>query len=147
MYRGKAGGLAIYSRTLEVIYMLYQKLKEDNFETDILEVIRDTVFGAKDKLEGIFRQDVDEIYLFFDFDIHQDNFHSNEDVISILLDTFNNETENGKLYISYHMVEVLYDYIDGQCETYSGCFINSDEAKNYKKLVGNNNPKAGLHFS
>ena len=128
------------------LYMLYQILKEDNFDTDLIEVIRDTVPGAKEKLEGIVRQEVDEIYLFFDYDIHQDNYHSDEDVISVLLDAFDNETENGKLYISYPMVEALYDYKDGECESFTGCCIKAEDVKDYKELSGKNNPKSGLHL-
>lgn len=128
------------------LYMLYQILKEDDFDTDLIEVIRDIVPGAKEKLEGILRQDVDEIYMFFDYDIHQDNYHSDEDIVSILLDTFNNETENGKLYISYPMVEALYDYKDGECESFTGCCIKAEEVKDYKELAGKNNPKSGLHL-
>ena len=61
------------------------------------------------------------------------------DVVRKMLDFFNNETENGKLYISYPMVEALYDYKNGLCESNYNCFISIDVVKDYKKLSSDNN--------
>ena len=52
------------------IYMLWNILKEDDFQTDIVEVLRDNVDGVSEKLSGVARDDIDEVFLFFDFDIH-----------------------------------------------------------------------------
>lgn len=49
------------------IYMLYGRLKEDDFETDIVEVLRESSTKASKELKGLQRDDVDEVYLFFDF--------------------------------------------------------------------------------
>ena len=61
----------------ENIYMLWQKLKEDEFETDVIEVVREYNETAKRKLEGYKRDDFMEVYLFFDYDGHQDNLKGN----------------------------------------------------------------------
>lgn len=109
------------------IYMLYQKLVEDGFETDVVEVLRGTVKGASRILKGISRQDIDEVYLFFDYDVHQNNLKSEIEpsmIITDMLKTFDNETENGRLYISYPMVEALFDYRVNDCLAFSNCFIN-----------------------
>lgn len=65
---------------------------------------------------GLSREDFSEVYLFFDYDAHQTNLGKavNEDVIRQMLESFDNETENGKLYISYPMVEALRDYQSGE---------------------------------
>ena len=133
------------------IYMLYQLLKSDDFETDLVELLRDTVSSAKDILEGVSRQDIDEVYLFFDYDIHQNNLSQDvektpDEVIQTLLAEFNNETENGKLYVSYPMVEALYDYKSLMCESFSGCYIPANQLVDYKRLAGNGNLKSSLRF-
>lgn len=130
------------------IYMLWSILKEDDFQTDIVEVLRDKVDGAKEKLLGITRDDIDEVFLFFDFDIHQNNLPKNisaSKAISDMLLTFDNETELGKLYISYPMIEAIRDLNLDICHTYSGeCIIGNDKLINYKNLSGENNPLSDI---
>lgn len=46
------------------IYMLWKKLKADNFDTDIIEVLREEHEELKEQLEGINRDDFSEVYLF-----------------------------------------------------------------------------------
>ncbi len=127
------------------IYMLYQQLRKDDFETDIVELLRDTVEEEKTKLAGIDRQDIDEVFLFYDYDIHQDNLKKGitpEDALTAMLRAFDNETESGKLYISYPMVEALYDYMAGECEAFSNCFVDMDDIRDYKETSGKDNPNA-----
>lgn len=53
--------------------------------------------------------DISEIYLFFDYDFHNRNL-SLEEInrqVREMLETFNNETEFGRLYIDYPMVESI----------------------------------------
>lgn len=133
------------------IYMLYKLLKEDNFESDIVELLRDTVSSAQEILNGVTRQDVDEVYLMFDYDIHQNNLpkdysQSPDDVLFEMMNAFNDETNNGKLYLSYPMVEALYDYRVSMCESFSGCLVSIDEIADYKTIVGNRNPQAFVRF-
>lgn len=49
-----------------------------------------------------------------------------------MLENFDNETENGKLYISYPMVEALRDYESGKCGNGTDCFVEVEEFGNYK---------------
>ena len=53
-----------------------------------------------------------------------------------MLQTFNNETELGKLYISYPMVEALRDFSEGECSAPGGCFISFNQFGNYKYISG-----------
>ena len=61
-----------------------------------------------------------------------------------MLNTFNNETDKGKLYISYPMCEAYADNIESSCKTYTEhCYQNPFD-KGYKNRVGNNNKNAIL---
>lgn len=130
------------------IYMLYQRLAADDFDTDVVEVLRESVPLAAECLEGIARDSVDQVYLFFDHDPHQD-YVSAEDadaMLEKLISAFDNENENGKLYISYPMVEALYDYREGQCQSHTGCFVDIADIPSYKRLAGQENLNTGKHM-
>lgn len=148
--RGRFAAKIIYLPAAQNIYMLYKKLVEDDFQTDIVEVLRESSDAAREILEGIDRQQIDEVFLFFDYDIHQNNTKEQEDaspeeMLVHMLETFDNETDNGKLYISYPMVEALYDYRDNQCQAFYKCLITDEDIRNYKNKAGNNNPSANFH--
>lgn len=118
----------------ENIYMLWKKLKNDNFDTDIIEVLRESSKEIQKMLMGLSRDDFSEVFLFFDYDAHQNNLGKadDEDVISQMLENFDNETENGKLYISYPMVEALREYEPGICGNKEFCFVDIKKLNEYK---------------
>ena len=101
----------------ENIYMLWKQLKADDFDTDIIEVLRENSDDISRQLDSLTRDDFSEVYLLFDYDTHQTNLGRKDDVDAVaqMLESFDNETENGKLYISYPMVEALRDYKPGIC--------------------------------
>ena len=147
-FTGKYETRTICLPATQNIYMLYSQLKKDEFETDLVEVLRDNVQTAEYELSGISRQQIDEIYLFFDYDTHQDNLRSGlsqDEALSEMIDFFDNETDHGKLYLSYPMVEALYDYVEETCESYTGCYIPTDKSGEYKNNCGAGNPKASIH--
>lgn len=90
----------------ENIYMLWKRLKADDFDTDIIEVLRESNDDIREQLAGLSRDDFSEVYLFFDYDTHQNNLGKADDIDAVaqMLESFDNETEIGKLYISYPMV-------------------------------------------
>lgn len=49
----------------ENIYMLWKRMKEDDFETDIIEVLRESSDEIKEILAGLERDDFSEVFLFF----------------------------------------------------------------------------------
>lgn len=120
----------------ENIYMLWKRLKADDFDTDIIEVLRESNKEIRKQLMGLSRDDFSEVYLFFDYDAHQTNLGKADDgdVINQMLESFDNETENGKLYISYPMVEALRDYEPGICGKRDACFVAVDELGEYKNV-------------
>lgn len=78
--------------------------KKDEFETNVVDVLKEMSTIAKERLNNLKASDFSEIYLFFDYDGHNDNIpkeYLNKDILGEMLNTFDNETEFGKLYISY----------------------------------------------
>ena len=98
---GRSSIVATFGTT---VYPLYQELQDDEF-LDVVEVLRERSDENKQSLEGISREDIAEVYLFFDHDGHASN--ADDEKIKALLSHFNDETDNGKLFISYPMVEAI----------------------------------------
>ena len=120
----------------ENIYMLWKKLKADDFDTDIIEVLRESNDDIKEQLVGLSRDDFSEVYLFFDYDMHQTNLGKEDDADAVaqMLKSFDNETENGKMYISYPMVEALRDYNTGVCGNKEACYVTIEQMTEYKNV-------------
>lgn len=124
------------------IYMLWQQLKKDEFETDIIEVLREYSKVAEKELEGLERDDFSEVYLFFDYDNHQDNLPAGvnpKDALDEMLQVFDNENDFGKLYINYPMIEALRDIIPNDCSAKTSCFYKKELLTSYKKATAENN--------
>lgn len=120
------------------IYMLWLRFKEAGENADIIEVIRDSTDKTKEALQGYSRNDFSEVYMFMDLDKQQNNlpkkFNPNEVVLE-MLETFNNETENGKLYISYPSAEAIGDYCYSSCIPISNSCSTDLCGKKYKDTV------------
>lgn len=92
------------------IYTFYKRLKDD-FDgfADVVDVLK----LEKEKVDPeneIFQyksSDFESIYLFFDYDFYKGDLKSKNAQILELLEYFNEETENGKLFISYPMIESI----------------------------------------
>lgn len=132
------------------IYELYQRLKDLDDSGDIVSVLRERYDGGQDSpfSEEAKSSDFSEIYLIFDYDFHNRNISLEEMNLRIseMLDMFDNETENGKLYINYPMVEAIrytkylpdsmfYTYIVSRQQCRDISFKNmADEFSDYKSL-------------
>lgn len=95
------------------IYSLYKELKNNDFTQDIVSVLRAKTRNlSNDPFKEITKtSDISEIYLFFDYDCqNQDKLKTmsldelNKQLEELLV-FFSSETENGKLYINYPMIE------------------------------------------
>jgi len=100
----------------------YSDFKKIDYEANIIDVLKDIDKKYADSLENIERSsDIDQVFLFFDYDF-QHAFHvieqhpelslsdalkNDNDKLLEMLDFFCEETEMGKLYINYPMVESL----------------------------------------
>lgn len=97
------------------IYSLYNKLKNHDvlngkLEVDTVSVFKEILTEKGDNtLKDIREDEVSEIYLFFDYDFQEDSrtLEENNKRLKEMLDYFTDETDNGKLYINYPMVESL----------------------------------------
>ncbi len=132
------------------LFLLWKKLEEDNFETDLIELLRESINGMDEKLKGFSRTDFSEIFLFFDFDFQQNNLsrandETAEEIVIKMLKGFDNETENGKLYISYPMVEALRDFSSGICGNGDSCKCKISELSGYKEISSSRS--SFQHFS
>lgn len=106
------------------IYALYNALKEDDEFLDVVEVLKER-FPSNDSLQNIQRDEVSQIFLFFDLDVHGKSLEDSCNQLSELLEFFDNETENGKLFLSYPMVESI-----NICDSTTG--LMSDDRKFFK---------------
>ena len=90
------------------IYSLYGKLKDDDGFLDVVEVLKEQ-HTDDDDLQDLDSEAVSQVFLFFDLDIHglAQSIEQSCEQLCELVKFFNNETENGKLFLSYPMVEVV----------------------------------------
>lgn len=86
------------------IYQIYKLIAADN-DLDTFNLIKERNLEKNSILADYNRDDFAEIYMFFDYDGHSTLAEDNK--LIQLLDFFNEETDKGKLYISYPMVESL----------------------------------------
>ena len=87
------------------IYQLYKILKEEEFDVDLVELLKERNKDNAEILRNYSRDSFAYIYLFFDYDAH--STLASDDKIEEMLNFFDNETENGLLYISYPMLEAI----------------------------------------
>lgn len=119
------------------IYMLWTRLKKDEFETNVVDVLKEMSTIAKERLKDLRASDFSEIYLFFDYDGHNNNIpkeYMNKDILCEMLRTFNNETELGKLYVSYPMIEAIKE-INAKTLDYKRLYLPLDEIPDYKQSL------------
>ncbi|MCQ2194973.1 MAG: hypothetical protein MJZ28_08495, partial [Paludibacteraceae bacterium] len=92
------------------IYQLYKQMKNDDFETDIVSILKSRTKENAETLKEYNRDSFAYIYLFFDYDAH--STMADDKKIDEMLDYFDNETEHGLLLLSYPMVEAIRHFHD-----------------------------------
>lgn len=92
----------IYGCYCTDIYSLFSKIEKDE-DLDLFALIKEHTKNPH--LADVKRDQVSEIFLFFDYDGHAPA--ASDTKIDAMLRFFDEETEHGKLYISYPMVESL----------------------------------------
>lgn len=91
------------------IYQIYKEISGDD-DLDTFNLIKERSSDNKETLKGFTRNDFAEIYLFFDYDGHSSL--ADDQKLKDLLSFFKEETDKGKLYVSYPMVEALKHIVD-----------------------------------
>lgn len=109
------------------VYSLYNVLADE--DVDLFLHLRDE--RKEEQLQGISKEEVAEIYLFFDYDGHSSRACDTK--VEALLERFNDETESGKLYLSYPMVEAVKHLHEDQC--FKTCTVPAKLNINYKNQV------------
>lgn len=115
------------------IYELYDAYKNGEYD-DLVAYLR-LEKGLKIDPNVLSKSAFSAIYLIFDFDPHYHKY--SDDKIRDLLTIFNDETQMGKVYINYPMVEAYYHLLKLPDDDYNERIISLDNfsGKNYKKLV------------
>jgi len=115
------------------IYELYDAYKNGEYD-DLVSYLR-IEKGLEFDSNILSKSAFSAIYLVFDYEIQYQKY--SDEIIIDLLNTFNNETELGKLYINYSMVEAFYHLEQLPDNNYNERVISTDGliGKDYKKLV------------
>ena len=124
------------------IYNLFREIKEDE-DIDIISLLKEKQIKANKirndveniDVSNINSNDISQIYLFFDYDGHTEN--ASDEEIAKMLNKFDNETENGKLYISYPMVEALKHLKKDKLDI-NNYLVEAKTRINYKNFVSQN---------
>lgn len=114
-------------------------------DIDIIDILKDisnnknTSEEELNNLQSYTKDYFSELYLLFDYDGHhpiRNKYEDRDEILIQLLSYFNNETENGKLLLSYPMVEALKEgCTNHHCIHNNLCHIPIDAGKRYKKIV------------
>ena len=125
------------------ILQLWKKVRNDPY-LDIVEVLKERPSSSIGSLK---RSDVSEVHLFFDHDGHSrpdmppEEYHGQ---IIDLLDTFSDEHEMGKLWISYPMAEAIRNCKKNPSECFSDAHLKICDNVNYKNFVHRNSDYADI---
>lgn len=122
------------------IYDLYNELLKYNGDGDIVSIMRERLANREDStLDGIRSSDISEIFLFFDYDF-QNSHLSLEEInhrVRKMLELFADETENGKLYINYPMIESVCYTKELPDADYANYVVSREECRDFKRLTRN----------
>lgn len=124
------------------IYSLYRKIMKDEESTSLFGLLKE---NPKNKnLLSYKSKQFAEIYLFFDYDGHSNV--ANDEKLNEAINYFNEETDFGKLYISYPMVESLKHYSYDN-DLFKNLKIECKEDVSYKKIVNVECEKTLIDFN
>lgn len=128
------------------IQSLFNKMNKDR-DLDLVGLLKENEIKhpeVEKKLQNYKSDDFSEIYLFFDYDIkktdkyNKDSLETQNEKIKEILEFFDNETVNGKLYINYPMVEsIKYFKKELPDEDYYTYTANLFIGKNFKDETNN----------
>lgn len=123
------------------IYQLHKQISNDE-DLDTFTLLKE-IPQNQDILSDYNSSDFAEIYMFFDYDGHATI--ASDEKIKALLVLFNEETEFGKIFISYPMVEALKHFSDSI--DFKELKIESKENIKYKQVVNDESKNELQQFS
>lgn len=122
------------------IYDLYNELLKYGGGGDIVSVMRERLDErGDDSLKGIRSSDIAEIFLFFDYDFQNSQLSLKEinQRVEKMLALFSDETENGKLYINYPMIESIRYTKELPDSDYVHYIVSRNECNDFKRIARN----------
>ncbi|MBQ6307036.1 MAG: hypothetical protein IJK78_10755 [Bacteroidales bacterium] len=117
-------------------HSLYKALSENDWE--LFYVLRERLQQrGEDTLDGYKASDFSQIYLFFDYDFQNSHIAMEEQNRRLMemLQYFNEETENGKLYINYPMVESIIYTVQLPDERFDDYVVSREDCRHFKELA------------
>lgn len=116
------------------IYNLYKEMEKD-YGLDIKEVIKERAkqIGDLQTYKKLETKGFSETFLIFDLDPQDSNF--NIKTIEKMIKYFDNETENGKLYINYPMLESFKHFKSIPDLNYNKYEVSLKECFKYKEII------------
>lgn len=128
-FLNESANTIVYGFHCGEIYSLYNKLQNDP-DLELFSLLKENLQHKNSMLQTIEREQVAEMYLFFDYDGHASS--ADDEKLKDMIELFDNETEDyGKLYISYPMVEAI-KHLNTQSD-YKDLVAVSEP--NYKSIV------------
>ena len=131
------------------IYELYNELSKLDDAGDLVSLLQERCSGQADNpFEGLNSSDFSEIYLFFDYDFQNKNLELAEinRQLKEMLSIFNDETEYGKLYINYPMIESIRYTKELPDANYYEYVVSRAECSGFKKLAADFSAYSSLDF-
>lgn len=120
------------------IYQLYRKITEDELETEIIELLIERNPQIENQIEKLDKgkRSISQVFLFFDYDGQAYSKPGGDEIIKKMIDMFDNETELGKIYVSYPMTEAIKD-LKKQETCSRRCKVEAKVNIKYKNKVSN----------
>lgn len=123
------------------LYELYRELQKYEGDGDLVALLKEKFKSKKNNpFANVQRSsDFSEIYLFFDYDFHNRNLPLEElnRELDEMLKLFSDESNNGKLYINYPMVESIRYTKKLPDSDYYSYVVSRKDCNNFKHLVAN----------
>ena len=120
------------------IYELYQQMHSYGDDGEFVDVLKEYLAKKGDKtLSGIRSSQISEVFLFFDYDFQNSHLSLDEmnKRLESMLELFDEETGNGKLYINYPMVESIRYTKELPDDKYVNYVVTRTECRNFKRLA------------
>ncbi len=132
------------------LYELYQELEDYGEDGDIVAIMKERLADKEDNpLAEIDRSsDFSEIYLFFDYDFQHKHLPLKEINIQVaeMLSMFNDETDRGKLYINYPMIESIRYTKELPDASYHAYVVTREACSDFKALCDSFSAYPSLDF-
>lgn len=131
------------------IYELYRQIMDMGGDADVLTLLTERLHHMGDTtLDGIRRSEISETYLFFDYDFHNNQLPLEEmnRRVKAMLEMFDEETENGKLYINYPMIESIRYFKELPDANHIEYTVSRKDCPNFKRLADEFSCYSNLDF-